>query len=389
MTTTQADSSLWEDLKSSVDKSEALSLKHRTYAGDVWFRFRHRPAAFIGLIIIVLVLIFAIFGPMLSNHSYEKQELSFVNIPPRMNVHVLETDYIYITKNLKPIHVGEDGRLIKALPRIKEDLFKKRTSYDFNGRTIFVDYSERPFRLLVDDAPVEEMKRIHNKTYLFGTDKLGRDLLTRLMVGARISLLVAFIAAFANLIIGILYGGLSAYIGGNVDNIMMRIVDIISTIPLTLYVILIMVVLTNDSGILSIIIALGTVYWVDMARVVRGQILTLKEQDYVHGARIMGTSTWNILTKHLIPNAMGSIIVTVTMLIPKAIFIEAFMSFIGLGVSPPMASWGTMCNDALEALRTNPYQLFAPSLAICITMFGFNFIGDGLREALDPKLKGR
>ena len=389
MSQTQIDESLWEDFKSSIDKSEALNLKHRSYAGDVWFRFRHRPAALVGLIIILIVLLFAIFGPMLSNHSYEKQELSFVNIPPRMNVYVVGEDYIYITKNLKPIHVGSGGRLISALPRIKEDLFKKRTSYDFNGKTIFVDYSIKPFRLMIDDTAVEEMKKIHNKTYPLGTDKLGRDLLTRLMIGARISLLVAFIAAFANLIIGILYGGLSAYIGGNVDNIMMRIVDIISTIPLTLYVILIMVVLPNDSGILSIIIALGTVYWVDMARVVRGQILSLKEQDYVHCARIMGTSTWNILTRHLIPNAMGSIIVTVTMLIPSAIFIEAFMSFIGLGVSPPMASWGTMCNDALEALRTNPYQLFAPSLAICITMFGFNFIGDGLREALDPKLKGR
>jgi oligopeptide transport system permease protein len=170
---------------------------------------------------------------------------------------------------------------------------------------------------------------------------------------------------------------------------MMRVVDVISTVPLTLYVILIMVILPRDSGITSIIIALGSVYWVNMARVVRGEVLTLKEQDYVHGAKIMGSSTWHILTRHLIPNAMGPIIVTVTMLIPQAIFIEAFMSFIGLGVSPPMASWGTMSNDALEALRTNPYQLFAPSLAICLTMFGFNFIGDGLRDVLDPKLRGR
>lgn len=389
MTETQIDSSLWEEYESSADKSEALNLKHRTYASDVWFRFRHKPASLLGLIIILIVLLFAVFGPMLTSHSYEKQELAFVSIPPRMEVYEVDEGYIYITKNLKPILVGPDCRLVKALPRIKEDLAKKKTSYDFDGRAIFVDYSSRPFTLTSEDIEIGKTRKIFNKSYLLGTDKLGRDLLTRLMIGARISLLVAFIAAFANLIIGILYGGISAYIGGSVDNIMMRIVDIISTIPLTLYVILIMVILPNDSGILSIIIALGTVYWVNMARVVRGQILTLKEQDYVHGARIMGTSTWDILTKHLIPNAMGSIIVTVTMLIPSAIFIEAFMSFIGLGVSPPMASWGTMCNDALESLRTNPYQLFAPSLAICVTMFGFNFIGDGLREALDPKLKGR
>ncbi|RKX85906.1 MAG: ABC transporter permease, partial [Spirochaetes bacterium] len=287
---------------------------------------------------------------MISPHSYEKQELSFVNIPPRMNVFIMGSDYIYVTKNLKPIHVARDGELIVALPRIKEDLSKKMTSYDFNGRPVFVDFSVKPLELIDPDGNrVTETTKVHNKTYLLGSDKLGRDLLTRLMIGARISLLVAFIAALTNLIIGILYGGISAYAGGNMDNIMMRFVDVVSTIPLTLYVILIMVILPGDTGILSIIIALGSVYWVNMARVVRGQILTLKEQDYVHGAKIMGTTTWNILIRHLIPNAMGPIIVTVTMLIPSAIFIEAFMSFIGLGVSPPMASWGTMCNDALEA----------------------------------------
>ena len=384
------DTDLWSKYGFSKDQSEALSLKHRTYAGDVWFRFRHKPASLIGLFIILSIILFAVFGPMLTNHSYAKQELSFVNIPPIMKVFVMGNNYIYITKNLKPIHIKKDGHLIKALPRIKEDFSQKRTTYDFYGQPITVDYSTKPLKLWdTDNSEVADRKTVHNKTFILGSDKLGRDLLTRLMIGARISLLVAFIAAFTNLVIGILYGGICAYIGGNTDNIMMRIVDIISTIPLTLYVILIMVVIPGDSGILSIIIALGSVYWVNMARVVRGQILTLKEQDYVHGARIMGTTTWNILTKHLIPNAMGPIIVTVTMLIPSAIFIEAFMSFIGLGVSPPMASWGTMCNDALEALRTNPYQLFAPSLSICLTMFGFNFVGDGLRDALDPKLKGR
>jgi oligopeptide transport system permease protein len=218
---------------------------------------------------------------------------------------------------------------------------------------------------------------------LLGTDSLGRDMLTRLMYGARISLTVAFIAAFINLVIGILYGGVSGYLGGNVDNAMMRVVDVISTIPLTLYVILIMVIL--DSGFLSIIVALSSVYWVSMARVVRGQIMALKEQEFVLAARTIGTSPMGIVLRHLLPNCMGPIIVTATMLIPTAIFVESFMSFIGLGVSAPMASWGTMCNDALETMKSTPHQLFAPAIAICITMFSFNFIGDGLRDALDPK----
>ena len=226
---------------------------------------------------------------------------------------------------------------------------------------------------------------VWNKSYVLGTDSLGRDILTRLMYGTRVSLMVAFVAAVVNMIIGILFGGISGYAGGMVDTIMMRIVDIISTIPLTLYVILIMVVL--GTGFKSIIIALGTVYWVDMARVVRGQVLSLKQQEFVMAAKTIGSSTKTILMQHLIPNAMGSILVTVTMLIPSAIFMEAFLSYLGIGLRPPLASLGTMCNDATENLRSCPHQMFIPALVICLIMFAFNFVGDGLRDALDPKLK--
>ena len=152
-----------------------------------------------------------------------------------------------------------------------------------------------------------------------------------------------------------------------------------------LYVILIKVAL--DSGLFSIIIALSSVYWVNMARVVRGQVLSLKQQEFVMAAKSIGSGSRTIMFSHLIPNTMGPILVTVTMLIPSAIFVEAFMSFIGIGIAPPMASLGTMCNDAMEALRSNPYQLFLPALTICLIMFAFNFVGDGLRDALDPKLK--
>ena len=177
-------------------------------------------------------------------------------------------------------------------------------------------------------------------SYLFGTDQLGRDVLARQLYGARISLTVAGIATLVNFFIGVFYGGIAGYLGGRVDTLMMRFVEVISTIPLTLYVILIMVVF--NSGFYSVIIAIGSVYWVDMARIVRGQILTLKQQDYVAAARTMGASTGRILTRHLLPNSVGPILVALTMLIPSAIFIESFMSFIGLGVTPPEASWGTL-----------------------------------------------
>lgn len=383
----ETEKGLWDPLETGSDDREKLWSKNRTFAQDVWARFCNKRSALIGLIIIALMLLFAIVGPLLSTHDYSRQNLDYVNIPPFFQGYPMaDGSFVYITTNLKALRVEADGTLGQAMPRIKDDAAKKLITFDDNGQTVSVSYKIKPAALLdANGERVTATKTLWNKTYLLGSDSLGRDMLARLMFGARISLLVAFVAAAVNLIIGILYGGISAYCGGMVDSVMMRIVEIISTIPLTLYVILIMV--TLGQGITSIIVALSTVYWVDMARVVRGQILSLKEQEFVHAAKTIGTSTWSILTHHLIPNAMGPILVTVTMLIPSAIFIEAFLGFIGLSVAAPMASLGTMCNDAIESLRISPYQMILPALTICITMFAFNFVGDGLRDALDPKLK--
>ena len=358
-----------------------------TYWQDVSRRFRGNTPAMVSAAAIILLVITAVTGPMLSDHSYEDQELSFANIPPVIDLYeITEDNWVYMHRNLRLIETSEKGKLLGTVPMEKEDLFGKKIFYSIDGVRVIIDYSSRPFTLTDEDGtPLKAARKAGPDGYLLGTDALGRDLFIRTLYGARISMLVALIATLANFLIGVIYGGISGLAGGKVDNLMMRIVDIISTIPLTLYVILIMVVL--DSGFLSIIIALGSVYWVNMARIVRGQILALKEQEFVLAARTIGTSTAKILFQHLLPNSMGVIIVTATMLIPSAIFIESFLSFIGLGVSAPMASWGTLCSEALDAIRTFPYQLFTPALAICITMFAFNFLGDGLRDALDPKLR--
>ncbi len=219
----------------------------------------------------------------------------------------------------------------------------------------------------------------------FGTDNLGRDLLTRVLYGARISLAIGVVASLINLTIGVVYGGVSGYFGGRVDNVMMRLVDILYGIPLLLYVILLMVVL--KPGLTNIFIALGLVYWLRMARIVRGQVLAIKEQEYVLAARLVGAAPWRIILRHLVPNSMGPIIVTLTLSIPEAIFTEAFLSFIGLGVSAPMASWGVLASESLAGLRSYPFQLLYPALAISVTMLAFNFLGDGLRDALDPRMR--
>lgn len=229
--------------------------------------------------------------------------------------------------------------------------------------------------------------RFPSAAHWFGTDQLGRDIFVRVMYGARYSLAIAFIASFLNLIIGILYGGVSGYFGARVDTFMMRVVDIIYSIPMTIYVILIMVTF-EKGGFLNIVLALALSYWIGMARIVRGEILQLKQQEYILAARTLGASNRRILFKHLLPNSMSSIIVTLTLQIPSAIFTEAFLSFIGLGITPPAASWGTLANDALGGFRLYPYQLVFPTLAICLTILAFNLLGDGLRDALDPKVRG-
>lgn len=221
--------------------------------------------------------------------------------------------------------------------------------------------------------------------FWFGSDYLGRDIFTRIWYGARISLIIGFVTSVICLVIGVLYGGISGYAGGRVDDVMMRVVEVLNSIPFLLYVILLMVLM--EPGLKAIFIALGAVYWLTMARIVRGQVLALKEQEFILSARVLGAGSWRVLVRHLIPNTMGPIIVTMTLMIPEAIFTEAWLSFLGLGVSVPMASWGVLASEGMEGLRNYPWQLFFPAFFISLTMLAFNFLGDGLRDALDPRLR--
>ncbi|HZY67329.1 MAG TPA: ABC transporter permease [Devosia sp.] len=380
---------MWAPARQDAGAAEQIGGPSLTYWQDVRQRlWRNRPAMLSIAFIIVLVLA-AIFGPMVSPHTYYDQDLKLANIPPLFQTYEVtdstgtRTRFFFNSGNLNLYEVTDDGR-IAGLIRGKKDLIKKEQLYTFGDLEVKLHTPSQT--LSTGDGSVLVPRGWQwNMSNLFGTDQLGRDVLARQLYGARISLTVAFVATLVNFFIGVFYGGIAGYLGGRVDTLMMRLVEIISTIPLTLYVILIMVVF--NSGFYSVIIAIGSVYWVDMARIVRGQILTLKQQDYVAAARTMGASTGRILTRHLLPNSVGPILVALTMLIPSAIFIESFMSFIGLGVTPPEASWGTLTSEAVETLRAYPYQMFFPAAAISLTVFAFNFLGDGLRDALDPRLR--
>ena len=233
---------------------------------------------------------------------------------------------------------------------------------------------------------LKERNLMPSRQHWFGTDSLGRDLWTRAWYGARISLFVGFCATAIQFVVGAIYGGISGSIGGRTDNIMMRIAEVFYSIPYMLIVILMMVLM--NPGLVPMIIALVVTGWIGMARLVRGQVLQLKEQDYVQASEALGSSMLWRLRKHLIPNTMGPILVDLTLSVPSAIFAEATLSFLGLGISAPMASWGSMANDALTGLFTGAsYQLFFPAFLISLTMFGFNVFGDGLRDALEPQLR--
>nr|WP_041638752.1 oligopeptide ABC transporter permease [Anoxybacillus flavithermus] len=335
MTEKQLSPELFELAPERQGDMEKINRPSLTFLQDAWIRLRKNKGAVFGLVMIIAITLMAIFAPIFSDHTYKEQNLKHAKLPPR--IPVLEN--------------------IDWLP--------------FNGKDM-------------NGIDVYE-KRGVTEYYWFGTDDLGRDLWTRTWYGARISLYIGVLAAAIDLLIGIMYGGVSGFYGGRVDNVMQRIIEVLVGIPNLIVVILF--ILVFEPGIISITMAMVITGWVTMARIVRGQILKLKNMEYVLAARTLGASDARIIAKHLLPNVVGPIIITTMFTIPSAIFTEAFLSFIGLGIRPPEASLGSLVNDGYKSIQTFPHLMMIPAFVISLLILSFNLLADGLRDALDPKMR--
>lgn len=316
-------------------KSEEIVRESIGFWKDAGIRLARNKGAVASVIVILLIILMAFIGPHFNKYGPYDQELKRANLPPK----------VAALENIS--WLGFDGVDIRGVDQ-----------YELKG---------------IDE------------NFWFGTDGLGRDLWTRTWQGTRVSLYIAFLAAALDLIIGVAYGGISAFYGGRVDDVMQRIVEVLVGIPNLVVIILLLLIM--DAGILSMTVALAATGWIGMSRMVRGQILKLKGAEFVLASKTLGAPDRQLIAKHLVPNTLGIIIITTMTTIPGAIFFEAFLSYIGLGIAPPKASLGSLISDGFRMLRIYPHAGLLPSAVLSLLMVSFNIFGDGLRDAFDPRMR--
>jgi oligopeptide transport system permease protein len=365
----------------------AAQVKGRSLWIDARRRLFANRAAMASLFILIFIVLASVFGPYLTGHSYDRVYTDYVKAPASLSAYpkqdtiapTLERIAARMRAKAEDGYKIESGKLTATLtsPRpIDERLLAFFDRSDVFGPASVLSREDEG-RKLVIEAPVKQ------RYFIFGTDGNGRDLLTRTLFAGRVSLAIGLLASGVALIIGVIYGATSGYLGGRVDIVMMRIVDVLYALPFIFFVI--MLVVFFGRNFILMFLAVGAVEWLDMARIVRGQTLSIKRQEYVQAAEALGVRTDGILRRHVIPNTLGPVIVYVTLLVPRVILLESFLSFLGLGVQEPMTSWGVLIADGARNIQGAAYMLIWPSLFMVTTLFALNFLGDGLRDALDPK----
>lgn len=361
-------------------------LAGRSLWQDAWWRLRRNKAAVASAIVLLLLALAGIFGPMIAPHPYDRIYSQYVRTPASLEAYPREDEIVPAFEGAVArarVDMGEteiDGSTVR-MPISSDELLDPRI-------TRYVERSD-----LFSNARIEDLSAdgrsgvmaadVERVRFLFGTDANGRDLLSRILIGIRISLAIGVLASIMALVLGVTYGAVAGYLGGRIDGVMMRIVDILYSLPFIFFVILLVVFFGRN--FVLIFIAIGATEWLDMARIVRGQTLALKRQEFVQAAEALGVDSIGILKRHIIPNTLGPVVVFVTLLVPKAILLESLLSFLGLGVQEPLTSLGLLIAEGAANMRGANWLLIYPAATLTIMLFALNFLGDGLRDALDPK----
>lgn len=349
-------------------------------------RLRRNRAAMASLVILGFLALAALLGPMLAPHGYDQVYPEYVKVRPSLAPYPQAEQIVPAAERALArarVELGEievaDGRVRIAISSSRE--IDPRLGRYLDRSDVFTD--ARIVDIAPDGLSGFAEAEVQQVRFLMGTDANGRDLFSRILISLRISLLIGLMATAVALVIGVIYGATAGFLGGRIDNVMMRVVDILYSLPFVFFVILLVVFFGRN--IVLMFLAVGAVEWLDMARIVRGQTLSLRRREFVQAAEAMGVSGGAIIRRHIIPNTLGTVIVYMTLLIPKVILLESFLSFLGLGVQEPLTSLGVLIAEGAKNMRNAPFMLFYPAAAMTILLFALNFLGDGLRDALDPK----